>query len=105
MTARTPDEADRRIGEKVRTRRVQLGLTQQALADRISVSYQQVQKYENGSNRIPGSRLNELAHALGVPASYFYSESDDTSRLIACFSAITDQNKRRAILSFVESMA
>ncbi len=61
------------VGERIRTRRTQLGLTQLQLAELIGISYQQIQKYETGSNRISAGRLYELALKLQVEVSYFFN--------------------------------
>jgi transcriptional regulator with XRE-family HTH domain len=62
---------DQHIGERIRLRRTELGLTQEQLADTLDVSYQQIQKYETGANRISASRMFELARRLEVDMSYF----------------------------------
>jgi transcriptional regulator with XRE-family HTH domain len=64
-------DIDRHIGARVRQQRVMNGLTQQALADLIGVTYQQAHKYENGSNRIAAGRLYTIAQVLGVEVGYF----------------------------------
>lgn len=63
---------DRRIGQRVKSRRLEIGLSQEALAEALGVTFQQVQKYEKGVNRISASRLFEIGAALNVPVSYFY---------------------------------
>lgn len=63
---------DTHIGQKLRARRILLGLSQTALADAAGISFQQVQKYEKGSNRVGASRLQQFSEALGVPPSYFF---------------------------------
>jgi transcriptional regulator with XRE-family HTH domain len=63
---------DAHIGQKIRTRRILLGLSQTELADTASISFQQVQKYEKGTNRVGASRLQQFSDALGVPPSYFF---------------------------------
>ncbi len=63
---------ERHVGQRIRTRRTMLGLTQQQLADLIGVTYQQAHKYERGINRVSAGRLFELAKALGVDVSYFF---------------------------------
>jgi len=60
------------IGGRIRQRRTELGLTQEQLAQALGISYQQVQKYETGANRVSASRLYELAQEFGVAVSYFY---------------------------------
>jgi transcriptional regulator with XRE-family HTH domain len=63
---------DAHIGQKIRTRRILLGLTQTELAEAANISFQQVQKYEKGTNRVGASRLQQFSEALGVPPSYFF---------------------------------
>ena len=63
---------DDHVGERIRERRIMLGLTQQQLAEMIGVTYQQAHKYERGINRVSAGRLFEIAHALSAPITYFY---------------------------------
>src|SRR5580698_7677721 len=63
---------DAHIGLKIRARRNLLGLSQTELADAANISFQQVQKYEKGTNRVGASRLQQFSEALGVPPSYFF---------------------------------
>ena len=72
------------IGAKVRMRRLMLNMSQEALSGKLGVTFQQVQKYEKGQNRISASRLFELAQALGVPVGYFYDglEEKNTRRRV-----------------------
>ncbi len=65
---------DAYVGSRVRTRRTLLGLSQEKLADALGLTFQQVQKYETGSNRIGASRLYHLSKILDVPVSYFYED-------------------------------
>ena len=65
-------EADVHIGRKLRERRMALGLSQIALGEKLGVSYQQVQKYETGANRISGSRLWEISKILKAPVGSFF---------------------------------
>ena len=69
---RTATAVDSHIGQKIRARRTLLGLSQTELADAASISFQQVQKYEKGTNRVGASRLQQFSEALGVPPSYFF---------------------------------
>jgi transcriptional regulator with XRE-family HTH domain len=64
------------IGTRLRRRRRILGMTQQKVADAVGIRFQQVQKYECGTNRISAARLWQLSHALGVPITYFYDGLD-----------------------------
>jgi transcriptional regulator with XRE-family HTH domain len=63
---------DQHVGERIRARRTELGLTQEQLAEALNVSYQQVQKYETGANRISAGRIFELARKLRVDVGYFF---------------------------------
>ncbi|MCA1940984.1 MAG: helix-turn-helix domain-containing protein [Caenispirillum bisanense] len=69
-----PDPVDVNVGVRLRLRRTLLGLTQQQLGDAIGVTFQQVQKYERGTNRISASRLFDMACVLSVPVSYFFDD-------------------------------
>lgn len=64
------------VGKRLRQRRRVLGLTQQKLAEEVSIRFQQIQKYESGANRISASRLWSLAKALDVPVAYFFEGLD-----------------------------
>lgn len=68
---------DAYIGARVRMRRLMLNMSQEALSGKLGVTFQQVQKYEKGLNRISASRLFELSQALGVPVGYFYDGLDE----------------------------
>lgn len=63
---------DIHVGNRLRVRRIQLGLTQEKLAGLLGLTFQQVQKYEHGTNRVSASRLYEIAIVLKVPITYFY---------------------------------
>jgi transcriptional regulator with XRE-family HTH domain len=70
-------DIDQHLGNRVRRRRRLLGLTQHQLAEKVGVRFQQVQKYECGSNRMSAARLWQLAKALEVPVAYFYDGLSD----------------------------
>ena len=79
MPARTigkdgPHPIDIYVGSRLRTRRTLLGLSQEGIAERLGLTFQQLQKYEKGSNRISAGRLFELSQILNVPVSYFYED-------------------------------
>ncbi len=63
---------DKHVGARVRMRRLMLGMSQTNLGDALKLTFQQVQKYENGGNRISASRLQQIAHILQVPVSFFF---------------------------------
>ena len=69
---------DSEIGRRLRQARLAENLTQDGLAQKLGISFQQVQKYENGSNRVSTSRLWNIANALGIPVTYFFEELDQT---------------------------
>ncbi|HWD58757.1 MAG TPA: helix-turn-helix transcriptional regulator [Stellaceae bacterium] len=71
-----PNPIDVHVGARVRLRRNMLGLSQEKLGEAIGLTFQQVQKYERGANRIGASRLLELSRVLDVPVSFFYDETD-----------------------------
>ena len=63
---------DEHVGKRVRHRRWMIGMTQQQLADKVGIKFQQIQKYETGMNRVSASRLWDIAEALSVPVSFFF---------------------------------
>jgi transcriptional regulator with XRE-family HTH domain len=79
-----PDPLDKEVGRRLRLRRKLLGLSQQQLADSVSITFQQVQKYERGVNRLSSSRLWDFATVLGVSVSFFFEdlETADVDRTI-----------------------
>ena len=78
---RGPDPVDLYVGKQVRARRILLGLSQEKLAEGLGITFQQVQKYERGSNRIRASRLYNTAHLLDVPITYFF---EGVEKGVAC---------------------
>ncbi|MFC3074537.1 helix-turn-helix domain-containing protein [Shinella pollutisoli] len=76
MNKKTPNPIDVFVGSRVRLRRLMVGMSQEALADRLGVTFQQVQKYEKGTNRISASRLQAIAEVFRVPPSFFFQEDD-----------------------------
>jgi transcriptional regulator with XRE-family HTH domain len=69
-----PNPIDVHVGKRIRLRRTLLGISQTSLADAIGITFQQVQKYEKGSNRVSSSRLMDIANALDVELPYFFQE-------------------------------
>ena len=80
ISARDPTLTDQLIGELIRKRRIEIGLTQDELAQRITVTARQLQKYEAGINRIAASRLVQCAEALGVPVLWFFERLPRTGQ-------------------------
>jgi len=104
-----PNAIDHEIGKRIKSRRLLLQRNQQYLADTIGVSYQQVQKYENGTDRVGASRLYSISLALDVPISYFFeneltseprSETErDLERQVVNRTVATEEG-RALVLSF-----
>jgi transcriptional regulator with XRE-family HTH domain len=69
-----PRSVDVHVGIRIRMRRAVLGMSQQKLAKALGLSFQQVQKYESGSNRVSASQLYDISRALGVPVGYFFDD-------------------------------
>ncbi|HEY5607627.1 MAG TPA: helix-turn-helix transcriptional regulator [Alphaproteobacteria bacterium] len=130
MAKKTPNLTDKYVGSRVRMRRMMLGLSQTTLADAIGLTFQQVQKYEKGTNRMGASRLQQIAHVLQVPVPFFFEgapalsalpkrtaaapstayvseflATSDGLALIKAFMEIRDAKLRRRIVDLVEQIA
>ena len=70
---------DVHVGKRIRHRRWMIGMTQQQLAERVGIKFQQIQKYETGMNRVSASRLWDISETLGVPVSFFFEGLDDSA--------------------------
>lgn len=132
--ARRANLIDTHVGSRVRLRRMLLGMSQEKLGESLGLTFQQVQKYEKGVNRVGASRLFDLAQVLGVPVQYFYDELDpenndgatanrgfgerpsesyvvdflgtrDGLELNKAFARVTDPKVRRAIIDLVRTLA
>lgn len=77
--ARKPNPIDVHVGSRIRLRRNLVGMSQEVLAGHLGVTFQQVQKYEKGTNRVGASRLQMIAGALNVPVSFFFEEAPTES--------------------------
>ena len=119
-------EGDEHIAARVKSRRVQLGMSQSELGRKVGVSFQQIQKYERGANRIGSSRLHQIAAALGVKPEYFFDNartevgrqsyatsvdlfdqfaaSADGIALMRAFVKIRNKTVRRAIAKLVADL-
>jgi transcriptional regulator with XRE-family HTH domain len=112
---------DQHVGERIRLRRAELGLTQEQLAEALEVSYQQIQKYETGANRISASRIFQMARRLDVDLHYFFEglPVEDRSEqpplehggrqrsaieLVRKFAQIEDPQVRAAIAGLVKAI-
>jgi transcriptional regulator with XRE-family HTH domain len=121
MVARTPDPLDVMVGARIRIFRTHCGMSQSDLAEKIGVAFQQVQKYEKGTNRVGASRLSRIAAVLGVSIGELFEASGekpadskspfrllagrDALRVLTAFSRMTDPRVRRAIAQLVETVA
>ena len=100
---------DIHVGKRVRHRRWMVGMTQQQLAEKVGIKFQQIQKYETGMNRVSASRLYEIARTLDVPVSHFFDGLDDghahvdqdvlsdkeAMELVRSYYAIPENQRRR----------
>jgi transcriptional regulator with XRE-family HTH domain len=120
-----PNPIDIHVGKRIRIRRLLLGMNQETLASGLGLTFQQVQKYEGGANRVSASRLSAVAEILGVPISYFFGdlpatnvevsaeenlrrerlERPETIELIRLYYAIPDPTVRRQFLEMVKAVA
>jgi transcriptional regulator with XRE-family HTH domain len=123
-----PNPTDQHVGSRVRMRRKMLAMSQEKLAAALGLSFQQVQKYENGTNRIGASRLQQFSHILQVPVEFFFESALDASaphggsalsmaqiddfisdsnrlRLIGAFMRIDNAAVRRRIVKLMEEIA
>jgi len=118
-----PHPIDVMVGKRIRLRRVQRGLSQTELGQKLGVTFQQIQKYENGANRVSCSRLYETANALEVPIGFFFMDSanaglelavaeqfdvpdlKDGIHLMTAFRQIPSAAIRKSFIAFVETLA
>jgi transcriptional regulator with XRE-family HTH domain len=126
---KTPNPVDIHVGSRVRLRRMMLAISQEKLAKALGLSFQQVQKYEKGANRIGASRLEQISRFLQVPVAFFFEGASDTSavatseedtrslalmnefasspdglRLIQSFAQVEDADVRRRIVDLVQAI-
>ena len=85
---KAPNPIDQYVGARIRMRRIMLGMSQERLGDAIGLTFQQIQKYEKGTNRIGASRLQQVGHILNVPVEFFFEgapNQNGTSPLVDGF--------------------
>ena len=129
MAKKAPNPIDKHVGSRVRMRRMMLSMSQEKLGDALGLTFQQVQKYEKGTNRIGAGRLHQIARILKVPVSFFFEGSprdgagaseveqaplptyvadflatSDGLALTKAFMQIKDATLRRRIVSLVEEI-
>jgi transcriptional regulator with XRE-family HTH domain len=126
MRVKTPNPIDRHVGARIRMQRMVRGLSQTKLGNEVGVTFQQVQKYEKGVNRVGASRLQQIANVLKVAPDFFFdgasakavtgtskettliegfASSREGVALSKAFTKIGDQKMRRSIVSLVEQIA
>ena len=131
MAKKVPNPIDVHVGGRVRLRRMLVGMSQEKLGERLGLTFQQVQKYEKGANRIGASRLFQISQILGVPVQFFFedmsedikseksgfSEADDSPyvmdfvssseglQLNRAFTAIDDAKVRRRVLDLIKALS
>jgi transcriptional regulator with XRE-family HTH domain len=132
IAKKAPNPIDKHVGSRVRMRRMMLSMSQEKLGDALGLTFQQVQKYEKGTNRIGASRLQQIAQILQVPVSFFFDgaphlpgvvrhegmgeapspayvsdflATSDGLALTKAFMRITDSKLRRRIVDLVEQIA
>lgn len=122
---KTTSPVDKHVGSRVRMRRLMLAMSQEKLGNALGLSFQQVQKYEKGMNRIGASRLQQIGEVLQVPVSFFFEDTSASAphgpdyfqaqiaefvsspeglRFIAAFERIKSPALRREIVSFVKTI-
>jgi transcriptional regulator with XRE-family HTH domain len=130
IAARNPNPTDQHVGSRVRMRRKMLAMSQEKLGAALGLTFQQVQKYEKGTNRIGASRLQQMSHILQVPVEFFFEGAPNASaphgsngstlsmaqiddfisdsdglRLIRAFMRIDNAALRRRIVMLVQEIA
>jgi transcriptional regulator with XRE-family HTH domain len=101
--SRRPNPIDVHVGGRVRFRRMLLGMSQEKLGEKLGLTFQQIQKYEKGINRIGASRLFDLAQVLGVPVQFFYEEAPAGEPLAAMPAGFAEKPEENAIVDFLRS--
>lgn len=122
---KSPSLIDRHIGSRIRMRRVIIGMSQEKLGEQLGITFQQIQKYEKGTNRVGSGRLHEIGRVLGVPASFFFEGQEggggpdepqassfenlmphkESVQLLQAFNAIPDPAVRRALVNMARALA
>ena len=130
MVTKSPNPVDRHVGTRVRVRRMLVGMSQEKLGEALGITFQQIQKYEKGMNRISASRLQQTARVLGVPIDYFYEgapqfdsnavggfsdnpppaymaelTTTDGLNLLKAFASIKSARVRRRVVDLVRALA
>ena len=126
---KSPNPVDRHVGSRVRMRRMLIGMSQEKLGEALGITFQQIQKYEKGTNRIGASRLHQISQVLGVPIEFLYEgapgpegavglgenpsppyvadflSTTEGLELMKGFMGIKDMRVRRRIVDLVRALA
>ena len=130
MSTKAPNPVDKYVGSRVRMRRIMLGMSQEKLGEALGLTFQQVQKYEKGTNRVGASRLQQISEILQVPVSFLFDggpsgvvtgegsaesaspayiadflATSEGLALTRAFTRIPDSKLRRSIVDLVEQIA
>ena len=128
MSAKEPNPVDRHVGNRIRMRRIMLEMSQEKLGEALGLTFQQVQKYEKGTNRVGASRLQQISEVLQFPVSFFFEgrpgngaadfneapssayvadflATSEGLALTRAFTRIADAKLRRSIVDLVERIA
>lgn len=128
MATKAPNPIDKHVGARVRMRRLLIGMSQEKLGTALGITFQQIQKYEKGANRIGASRLQQMSDVLGVPVAYFFEDAQGEAlppgftdkkgdyvadflatseglQLTKSFMKVKDPKVRRRIVDLVVSLA
>ncbi len=98
MSTKAPNPVDKYVGSRVRMRRIMLGMSQEKLGEALGLTFQQVQKYEKGTNRVGASRLQQISEILQVPVSFLFDGGPSGA-------VNSDAKLRRSIVELVEQIA
>jgi transcriptional regulator with XRE-family HTH domain len=130
MSTKAPNPVDKYVGSRVRMRRIMLGMSQEKLGEALGLTFQQIQKYEKGTNRVGASRIQQIAEVLQIPVSFLFEGGPTSSpggdgfgegsspayvsdflatseglALTRAFTRIGDNKLRRSIVDLVEQIA
>jgi transcriptional regulator with XRE-family HTH domain len=103
MARRTPNPIDVHVGNRLRMRRMLIGLSQEKLGERLGLTFQQVQKYEKGSNRVSASRLYHMARILDVPVQFFFEDLPSGLEVPAP-EGFAEAGEQESIIGFLNSL-
>ncbi len=97
---RKPNPIDIHVGSRVRLRRTMIGMSQEKLGDALGITFQQVQKYEKGANRVGASRLQEISRVLNTPISFFFEDAPGSPSGAGGFE---ESNSTNYVVDFLSS--